>query len=199
MSSIYSQSIDEHSQTRTSNRQNTMKKVFSIVFIPLLIAASCGQELKAVVKLVPNNVAKLNVTGILLISQSVKNGPVTITGTIYGIPPGLHGFHVHEKGDMTKGCISTGKHFNPERVNHGAPNDRVRHVGDLGNLNASEDWTAKVDITDTMISLSGPNSIIGRAFVVHEKTDDLGKGNSTLSLETGDAGDRIACGIVGIQ
>lgn len=71
--------------------------------------------MKAVVKLVPHNVAK-NVTGNLLIVQSVENGPVTITGSIYGLSPGLHGFHVHEKGDLSNGCVSTGKHFNPEKV-----------------------------------------------------------------------------------
>ncbi|XP_051157022.1 uncharacterized protein LOC127279009 isoform X2 [Leptopilina boulardi] len=174
-----------------------MMKIFPIVFV--LVAVSYGQELRAVVKMVPNNVQKNNVTGNLLIVQDGKNGPVIITGSIYGLSPGSHGFHVHEKGDISKGCISTGKHFNPEKVNHGAPDDKVRHVGDLGNVIANKEGEAVINITDSIISLSGPNNVLGRAFVVHEKEDDLGKGNTSLSLETGDAGDRLACGIVGIQ
>ncbi|XP_033225482.1 superoxide dismutase [Cu-Zn], chloroplastic-like [Belonocnema kinseyi] len=173
-----------------------MIKVISIVVA--IAAVAIAEELNAVVLLVPNDVAKNNVTGKLLITQSVANGPVTITGTAVGLDPGLHGFHVHEKGDLSGGCASTGKHFNPDKVSHGAPEDTVRHVGDLGNIKADEKGIASINITDNIISLCGPNSIIGRSFVIHEKKDDLGKGNTTLSLETGDAGNRLACGLVGI-
>lgn len=85
-----------------------------------------------------------------------------------------------------------------QQVKHGAPEETVRHVGDLGNIKANAEGVAQINITDTMISLSGPNSILGRAFVVHSQEDDLGKGNSTVSQETGNAGDRWACGVVGI-
>ena len=83
-------------------------------------------------------------------------------------------------------------------MSHGAPEDTVRHVGDLGNIKVDDKGIASINITDNLISLSGPNNILGRGFVVHEKADDLGKGNTTLSLETGDAGNRLACGVVGI-
>ena len=77
-----------------------------------------SQDLNAVVLLVPNDVTKNNVTGKLLITQGVANGPVTITGTVEGLEPGLHGFHVHEKGDLSGGCATTGKHFNPDKVSY---------------------------------------------------------------------------------
>jgi len=123
---------------------------------------------------------------------------VKVTGEVKGLAPGKHGFHVHEFGDYTGGCTSTGSHFNPFQKTHGAPEDEVRHVGDLGNITADADGVAKVDITDKLITLTGPNSIIGRAMVVHADVDDLGKGGHDLSLTTGNAGGRLACGVIGI-
>lgn len=60
---------------------------------------------------------------------------------------------------------------------HGAPSDSERHIGDLGNIIADASGTSNVDITDDKITLTGPYSVAGRAIVVHEKTDDLGKGD----------------------
>ncbi|KAG6489543.1 hypothetical protein ZIOFF_050817 [Zingiber officinale] len=67
------------------------------------------------------------------------DGPTTVTGSITGLKPGLHGFHVHALGDTTNGCMSTGPHFNHAGKEHGAPEDENRHAGDLGNATAGED------------------------------------------------------------
>uniref|UniRef100_A5HIG4 Superoxide dismutase [Cu-Zn] n=1 Tax=Caragana jubata TaxID=283153 RepID=A5HIG4_9FABA len=138
------------------------------------------------------------VTGTISFSQE-GNGPTTVTGNLAGLKPGLHGFHVHALGDTTNGCLSTGPHFNPQGKEHGAPEDVNRHAGDLGNVNVGDDGTAKFTITDSQIPLTGPNSIIGRAVVVHGDPDDLGKGGHELSKTTGNAGGRVACGIIGLQ
>ncbi|KAF3497070.1 hypothetical protein DY000_02058026 [Brassica cretica] len=90
-------------------------------------------------------------------------------------------------------------HFNPDGKTHGAPEDANRHAGDLGNIIVGDDGTATFTITDSQIPLSGPNSIVGRAVVVHADPDDLGKGGHELSLSTGNAGGRVACGIIGLQ
>ncbi|KAK1283929.1 hypothetical protein QJS10_CPB21g00240 [Acorus calamus] len=124
--------------------------------------------------------------------------PTTVKVSITGLTPGPHGFHLHEYGDTTNGCISTGAHFNPKNLTHGAPEDEIRHAGDLGNIIANDDGIAEATIVDSQIHLGGPNAVIGRAFVVHELEDDLGKGGHELSLTTGNAGGRLACGVVGL-
>ncbi|KAJ7513450.1 hypothetical protein O6H91_23G000100 [Diphasiastrum complanatum] len=132
------------------------------------------------------------VSGVVYFFQE-GDGPTSVVGEIKGLKPGLHGFHVHALGDTTNGCLSTGAHFNPLGKTHGAPEDENRHAGDLGNVIAGEDGTVEISITDNQIPLLGPDSILGRAVVVHADPDDLGKGGHELSLSTGNAGGRLAC------
>jgi Cu-Zn family superoxide dismutase len=127
-----------------------------------------------------------------------KGDSVSVSGEITGLTPGLHGFHVHEFGDNTNGCTSAGGHFNPSNKVHGAPEDEIRHVGDLGNVKADDNGVAKIDIKDALIALNGVNNIVGRSLVVHEGVDDLGKGGHAQSLTTGNAGGRLACGVIGV-
>lgn len=127
------------------------------------------------------------------------NGPVSVYGEVRGLKPGLHGFHVHEFGDGTNGCTSAGPHFNPHGKEHGGPQHDERHVGDLGNIEAGPDGIARVSIQDPLISLQpGITNIVGRSLVVHEDIDDLGQGGHELSKTTGNAGGRLACGVIGL-
>ncbi|KAF5188571.1 Superoxide dismutase [Cu-Zn] [Thalictrum thalictroides] len=137
------------------------------------------------------------VEGVVTLTQE-DDGPTSVNVRVTGLTPGLHGFHLHQYGDTTNGCISTGPHFNPNGLTHGAPEDEVRHAGDLGNIVANAEGVAEATIVDNQIPLSGPNAVVGRAFVVHELADDLGKGGHELSLSTGNAGGRLACGVVGL-
>jgi len=137
--------------------------------------------------------------GTISFEQAAPGGPVKVTGQITGLKPGEHGFHVHEFGDGTNGCTSAGAHFNPHNKTHGGPKDDMRHVGDLGNVTAGSDGVAKVEITDAIISLSGDHNIVGRSLVIHADVDDLGKGGHELSPTTGNAGARLACGVIGLS
>nr|ANS71030.1 superoxide dismutase [Lymantria dispar multiple nucleopolyhedrovirus] len=137
--------------------------------------------------------------GIIHFDQPTAAHPLEIEGYVLGLPRGLHGFHVHEFGDTSNGCTSAGEHFNPTGQNHGAPNSRVRHVGDLGNIEAKTSGAlTPVRIRDPMMSLFGPFSVLGRSLVVHTHADDLGLTDHPLSKTTGNSGGRLACGIIGI-
>ncbi|XP_057480364.1 superoxide dismutase [Cu-Zn], chloroplastic [Actinidia eriantha] len=168
--------------------------------LPLTLSAAARKPL-TVVAAAKKAVAVLkgtsNVEGVVTLTQD-DDGPTTVKVCITGLTPGPHGFHLHEYGDTTNGCISTGAHFNPNKMTHGAPEDEIRHAGDLGNIVANAEGVAEATIVDKQIPLSGPNSVVGRAFVIHELEDDLGKGGHELSLTTGNAGGRLACGVVGL-
>ena len=111
----------------------------------------------------------------------------------------LHGFHVHECGDLTKGCDSMCAHYNPYGKNHGCPGVKERHVGDLGNIQTDSDGNAKYISVDNVIKLRGKKcNIIGRGLVIHADPDDCGMGGDEESLKTGNAGKRIACAVIGI-
>ncbi|CAG9803117.1 unnamed protein product [Chironomus riparius] len=138
------------------------------------------------------------VHGTITFSQPSCTEAVLVQVELNGLSPGKHGFHIHEKGDLSGGCASTGSHYNPDRLKHGAREAQIRHVGDLGNVIADENGRVSTSFSDNLITLYGARSIIGRAVVVHNDEDDLGLTDHPDSHKTGNAGGRVACGIVGI-
>ena len=114
--------------------------------------------------------------------------------TLRGLSPGLHGFHVHTKGDLRDGCASACSHYNPTGATHGGPRGAHRHRGDLGNIEAD----ASGGCETVVIADVGLHEIIGRMLIIHADPDDLGHGGDTESLKTGNAGKRIACGVIGL-
>ena len=120
---------------------------------------------------------------------------VKVHAEITGLTPGKHGFHIHEFGDCSApDFTSAGAHFNPTNSPHAAPDASERHEGDMGNIEADESGKATLDYLDHHISITGvkdKESVLGRAVIVHEKADDL------KTQPTGDAGGRIACGVIG--
>jgi superoxide dismutase, Cu-Zn family len=116
---------------------------------------------------------------------------VKLTGTIKGLTPGKHGFHVHEKGDCSApDGSSAGDHYNPTGDQHGAPTAARRHIGDLGNIVADPSGVAQIEMTYDHLPLEGMDSVIGRALVVHADPDDLS------TQPSGKSGARVACGVI---
>ena len=67
----------------------------------------------------------------------------------------------------------------------------------MGNVEASAEGNAKYHLEDHLITLFGAYSVLGRSCVLHMNEDDLGFGGHELSLITGNAGGRVACGVIG--
>lgn len=132
-----------------------------------------------------------SVTGVVSFTP-VKDG-VKIVADITGLAPGEHGFHIHEFGDCSApDAASAGGHFNPEHKAHGAPDAPEHHVGDLGNVTADASGKVHYELIDKKLAFTGKDSILGRGVIVHANPDDL------HSQPVGNAGGRVACGIVGV-
>jgi Cu-Zn family superoxide dismutase len=139
------------------------------------------------------------IKGTVKFTEDLNNNVVVIDLNLSGLKPNsLHGFHVHEAGDLTDKCTSMCAHFNPYGKTHGCPGMSERHVGDLGNIKTNSKGEAKYSFYDNVIKLRGSKSnIIGRGLIIHEDEDDCGKGGDAESLKTGNAGKRIACAVIG--
>lgn len=135
-----------------------------------------------------------NVSGVVRFTEVMADGVPAVRVSIdaRNVPPGVHGFHVHDNGDCSAAdATSAGGHFNPESHKHGGPGESSSHAGDFGNVLAGDG--GRVDATYLMRGVTlgaGNHSITGRAIVLHADPDDL------VTDPTGNAGARIACGVI---
>ena len=144
---------------------------------------------KAVCVLMPKGNGKVH--GVVTF-EAVEGG-IKVVADVSGLTPGKHGFHIHEFGDCSSADYkSAGSHLMASGEVHAGPNDPKRHIGDMGNLVADAEGNAHLTLVDNKLSFTGPNSILGRAIIVHDGEDDL------ATQPTGDAGGRAACGTIGI-
>ena len=168
-----------------------MKQSFSIVATALFLASCAtmapdGPSVTAVVRPASGSQAH----GTVKFTQVGKR--VRVDAEIAALPAGLHGFHIHEKGDCTApDATSAGAHFNPAAKKHGAPDSAEHHAGDLGNLSANEYGKATLSMMLDGISVGvGADGVIGRGVIVHADADDM------KTDPTGNAGGRIGCGVI---
>ncbi len=160
-----------------------------LAFLSGICLANAQETTKAIAVLHPASGS--NVMGTVTFMKS--GDEVKVVADVTGLTPGKHGFHIHEFGDCSDPkAASAGGHFNPAHHQHGAPDAGDRHAGDLGNIEADSSGKAHLEWTDKVMKLNGTDSIVGHAVIVHEKTDDL------KTQPTGDAGGRIACGVIGV-
>lgn len=134
------------------------------------------------------------VYGHVLFKQTGLEERLQVLFKLHGLPASIsqsRAIHIHQYGDLSEGCTSTGGHYNPHRVSH------PLHPGDFGNF---LDRNGKIRRSiDSTASLYGELSVLGRAVVIHEKEDDMGQGGDAGSLLHGNAGRRLACCVIGIS
>jgi len=169
-----------------------MKKLAIVFTLALsLVAFGCATTSTPTATAVMAAKSGSSVSGTVTFEE-IYEGTVRVTVDLHGVPPGVHGFHIHENGDCSADDgTSAGGHFNPIGTPHAGPGDPVRHAGDLGNVTAAPDGTVQTTETFSSFTLSpGATSAAGRGLILHAGRDDL------TTQPTGGAGGRIACGVI---
>lgn len=126
--------------------------------------------------------------------NQTPSGYLHLIVEMQGLPPGPHGFHVHETGSCEDDFKSAGGHYAGGK-DHGVQAQNGPHAGDFPNVHVGQDGILKVEFFTERLSLDegGQNPLMdadGSAVVIHGKQDDY------ASQPSGEAGDRIACGVV---
>ena len=149
---------------------------------------------KAGTLVVPIATAKGDSAGTATFKESKNGKELTISLKLKDLPAGEHAVHIHANAVCdVPDFKGAGGHFNPETKQHGMENPMGHHAGDLPkNVTVGEDHTANVSFKVAYLSLApgAPNSILGHAIMIHEKADDM------KTDPTGNAGNRIACGVI---
>ncbi len=132
-----------------------------------------------------------NISGTVVFTETAEG--LKVEAVVEGLPPGKHGFHVHEFGDISDEGRAAGGHYNPDNTKHG---DIIRdgfenaHAGDFGNIDIDENGKGQLSLVVPKLQLNGGRyNVAGRAVIIHEKKDDFGQ-------PTGNAGGRIAGGAI---
>ncbi len=127
-----------------------------------------------------------------LVNFRQEKSGVLVTAEAKGLSPGLHGFHIHDKGDCSApDATSAGGHFNPTGQPHGDPHGPAHHGGDMPMLEADANGNARLEARLEGLTIgSGPTDIVGRGVIIHAAPDDY------HTQPTGNSGARVACGVI---
>jgi len=129
------------------------------------------------------------------VSLTQTNSGVLLKLSLKGMPAGEKAFHVHAVGKCEPPFTSAGGHFNPTGKKHGLASADGHHAGDMPNLHIPANGELTVEVLNTAITLAKgqANSVFdadGSAIIIHANADDH------KTDATGNAGDRIVCGII---
>lgn len=175
-----------------------MKSLVSLSVIPLVVFVAGCTTMNGSSAAAPTAHAKLvagdgSSRGVARVTEAADGLHVVVKAM--GIPPGEHAVHVHTTGTCTgPDFTSAGGHWNPTSRQHGKDNPAGMHMGDMPNMLVQSNGTGEIEyhIAGGTIS-SGTTPLLdadGAAVVIHAKADD------NVSDPAGNAGGRIACGIL---
>jgi superoxide dismutase, Cu-Zn family len=158
----------------------------------LMATATQAQTIKAATAKLQDGQG--NAVGIVELRQTQDNG-VWLNVSIDKLPPGAHAFHIHETGKCEGDFKSAGGHYAPAGNKHGVLVAGGPHAGDMPNIHVASDGRLNVEVFDPNVSLKKDAKATlfdkdGSAIVVHQGVDDY------KSQPSGNAGDRIACGVI---
>ena len=180
-----------------------MRKIFAVFALSLLVvtlfvlgtqARHASAQAKTDSLVVPIKTSAGEDAGTATFKEAKNGKQLDITLKLKGLPFGEHAVHIHQNpvcdAPDFKGA---GGHFNPENKQHGTLNPMGHHAGDLPqNVSVGENHMADVTLKVDYLTLApgAPNSVVGHSIMVHEKADDM------KTDPTGNAGNRIACGVI---
>ena len=169
--------------------------LISIIVLALAATAACVTDEES-----QRDIGR-SATAAMIAPDGESVGMVTLTETsrgvlvaadVSGLVPGGHGFHIHEVGACEPDFSAAADHYAPMGAEHGYMNPDGHHAGDLPNIYAGDDGSARADYFTSAITLSdGETSVFddnGSAIIIHEKPD-------TYGADAG-AGGRVACGVI---
>lgn len=138
-----------------------------------------------------------------MVHLNQENGTVLVRAVVHDVAAGFHGFHVHGVGECTPPFTTAGGHYSPAGATHGD------HAGDMPSLLVNSDGTGQLRFTTDRFSVADLFDADGSAVIVHSGRDNFANiptryhshtedvfGPDSATLATGDAGGRIACGVV---
>lgn len=164
-----------------------MKKLLVVPFALVFFACAHNKGPMAMANL--DSISGSTAKGVVHFQNAGDDG-VEVVADLTGVPPGVHGFHIHDKGACGNNGADAGGHFNPGGMVHGAPDAVSHHAGDFGNVTADEKGEVHARFNTHSITIDGgTNGVVGHAVVLHGNPDDL------VSQPAGNAGPRIACGV----
>ena len=174
-----------------------MKKIGLLIpaFLMLVVVAFAQEKPLTATAVMKGTAPDSPITGTVKLTESPDG--LIVEADLQNVPnPGEHGFHIHENGNCGDMGKAAGGHFNPDKVMHGMimkDGPGHAHAGDMGNIVVDANGTAKLKVTLADVGLANWHyNVGGLAIILHEKVDDF-------SQPTGNAGGRIACGIIEVK